>query len=147
MKINWGTGIVIFFIIFISLAVSFIVFSFRQKQDLVDEDYYQKGAAYSVQMAINQRSEIYSDSVRVYVAGEFVQVDLCKSLSVNIDSINLVFFRPSDKDLDFSCALDLNPDTEIKVARSNLANGRYLVKLNWQMDGNAFMLQKQLFVY
>jgi hypothetical protein len=146
VKINWGTGIVIFFIVFISLAIGFIVFSLRQEHDLVDEDYYRKGAEYSVQIAINQRSENYMDSVRVFVTGDFVQVDLCISLLQNIDSLHLVFYRPSDKDLDYSFSSKIVDSSGIKVPKSKLVNGRYLVKLSWMLQGNKYMLQKQLFI-
>ncbi len=38
MKLNWGQSIFVFFVIFVSLGVVFIIFSLRQNNDLVEDD-------------------------------------------------------------------------------------------------------------
>ena len=47
MKINWGTAIVLFLAVFFCLMAVFVTFALRQNNDLVTDDYYEKGANYS----------------------------------------------------------------------------------------------------
>ena len=49
MKFNWGTGIVLAFVAFITFILYFVVLSFRDpasNHDLVTDDYYQKELKY-----------------------------------------------------------------------------------------------------
>ena len=63
MKFNWGTGILIFLILFLMAAAVFIGFAMRQDVNLVHEDYYEKGVDYERQMNAEARSVVYRDSV------------------------------------------------------------------------------------
>ncbi len=47
MKFHWGTGILIFLILFLLAAGFFIAFAMRQERDLVHEDYYERGVDHS----------------------------------------------------------------------------------------------------
>ncbi|MCK5078307.1 MAG: FixH family protein, partial [Bacteroidales bacterium] len=42
IKINWGTGILIFLVIFFIAIFSFVYFSFQLQINLVEDDYYPK---------------------------------------------------------------------------------------------------------
>ena len=55
MKFNWGTGILVFLILFLSASAVFIFFAMRQDVNLVHEDYYEQGVDYSAQMDIGPR--------------------------------------------------------------------------------------------
>ena len=56
-----------------------MVFSFRQNIDLVERDYYDKGANYTEQIEINKRSEIYQDSINTK-AGDIISIEFCESI-------------------------------------------------------------------
>lgn len=145
MKLNWGKAIVIFFIIFLSLAATFIVFSFRQNNDLVESDYYEKGAAYSKQIEINERSAIYIDSVQILNSHENIDLFFCKSISSNTSVISVFFYRPSEKKDDYTISIDPKQD-ECSIEKSHLKKGRYIVKLSWVMDSMDYGLEKNVFV-
>lgn len=145
MKLNWGHGIVIFFGVFISLAVIFIIFSLKQNNDLVEKDYYRKGADYTAQMIINQRSEVYKDSVDLLVSDNYMLVELASTIVEGADSLNLFFFRPSDERLDNQFKTSLVNET-IEIALSNFIHGRYIVQLGWNLDGEEYMLKRDVFI-
>ena len=63
MKFNWGTGILIFLILFLLAAGLFIGFAMRQDVSLVHEDYYEKGADHSQQMLVEARSAPYGNDI------------------------------------------------------------------------------------
>ena len=141
MKINWGKGIIIFFIVFFVWVISFVFFALRQNVDLVSEDYYQKGAKYSDQIGINQRSDAYQDSIQITQTGTHVQVTLSKSLALASDSVQVYFFRSSDKNKDVRLNLS-HPASSLLVEKSLLSHGRYQVFVTWNNVGQHFMVKK-----
>jgi hypothetical protein len=144
MKLNWGTGIFIFIIIFLVLCGVFIVFSFNQNNDLVATDYYEQGAGYSKQIEINKRSAIYADSIQVVDYDSVVVAYVCKSIIQSSDSLELYFFRPSDKAHDF-IAMQAITDS-IKLPKTKFIHGRYKVILSWKQNNNKFMVEKDIFI-
>lgn len=143
MKFNWGHGILVFFAIFFTLAAIFLVFAFGRHNDLETQDYYEKGANYSLQMEIDKRSARYSDSVWIVRGNGVLAFNVCEEIKNSSDSLMVHFYRPSNEALDYHTKLAID-STIIDFDSSVLAHGRYEVKMNWQMDGSAYYLKKDL---
>lgn len=141
MKINWGRALIIFFVLFFVWVFSFVFFALRQNVDLVSEDYYQKGAKYSDQIGINQRSDTYQDSIQITPAGTQVQVTLSKSLALVADSVQVYFFRSSDKDKDVRLNFN-DPGSPLLIEKNLLSHGRYQVFVTWRNLGQRYMVKK-----
>lgn len=130
MKINWGKGLVIFFVIFFIWIFSFVFFAMRQNIDLVSDDYYQKGAKYTGQIEINKRSVPYQDSLQINSTESQVQIGLCKELVSRADSLEVYFFKSSDKTKDLRFKFEKG-DSLLAIDKSQLVHGRYQVFVTW----------------
>ena len=75
MKFDWGTGILIFLILFLLAAAAFMVFAFKQDVNLVYKDYYNKGVDYTEQMDVIARSENYYSALATRLENEFLVLD------------------------------------------------------------------------
>ena len=144
MKFNWGNGILIFIILFLILSSIFIIFSFQHANDLVTDDYYNQGAAYSKQIEINKRSAIYSDSLQITNTNEKIEIQVNKGLLNITDSFQIYFFRPSDKSKDYKIGVLKNE--RIIVPKSRLMKGRYIIKLSWKSKKEIYLIEKEIFV-
>ena len=113
----------------------------RQHDDLVTDDYYQQGAKYTDQININSRSAPYQDSLEINTSGKKIEISLCKSLISSLDSVQIYFFRSSDKakDLRFSFS---KPVTPLLIEKNGLFHGRYKVFIKWNNKGEKFMVNK-----
>ncbi len=145
MKLNWGQGIFLFFVVFISLGISFIIFSLRQNNDLVTNDYYEKGADYTHQMEINSRSILYNDSINLVNRNNYLIARFSKSIDLMTDTMDVFFFRPSDKRFDHEFRMALKSDS-IPIIKSGIQKGRYKVKFQWLNNQDIFMVEKEFFV-
>lgn len=141
MRINWGKALVIFFILFFIWVFSFVFFAMRQQNDLVSDDYYQKGATYSDQITINQRSVTYQDSLQITPNGNNLQLTLCKSLASQQDSVHIYFFRSSDKTKDIRFAFK-KAESPITITKASLSHGRYRVFVSWNHLDEKYLVQK-----
>lgn len=134
MKFNWGTGILIFLIVFLLACAGFIYFAFQQEVNLVHKDYYEKGVDYNQQMEINSRSKKYKNEVKVESENDFLLVTFNESLVAQIDSGSILLYRPSSSKQDLILPLKFTGNT-VRLSKSNLQAGRYILKLYWYDEG------------
>ncbi len=143
IKLNWGNSLIIFFLVFFVWVFSFVFFAMRQNNDLVTDDYYQQGAKYTDQININRRSAAYADSLQITTAGNKIEIMLCKSLASSVDSIQVYFFRSSDKAKDIRLGFKKS-ESPLMIDKNMLSHGRYLAFISWNDQGEKFMVKKVL---
>ena len=141
MKFHWGKGILVFFIIFLSLCAVFIVFSLRQHHDLVIDDYYEQGADYSTQMDVIHRSKPFTDSVEIKQEDQLIKLYLSNTIVMESDSVEIYFYRSSDKSMDVFLKRELL-SSPIELNAQMFQYGRYKVHVAWNINENIFEVQK-----
>ncbi len=134
MKFNWGTGILIFLILFLLACAAFITFAMRQDVNLVHKDYYEKGVDYTEQMSVDERSQPFKNDFKVTNQNDFLVVNIEESLSAKIDSGKVLMFRPSNSKQDILYDLKAKSNT-ISLPKENLISGRYILKIYWYSNG------------
>jgi len=134
MKFNWGTGILIFLIVFLLACAVFITFAMTQDVNLVHKDYYEKGVDYTAQMNVDARSQPFKNDFKVTNQNDFLVVNIEESLSAKIDSGKVLMFRPSDSKQDIWYALKAKSST-VNLPKGNLVSGRYILKIYWYSNG------------
>jgi len=145
MKFNWGTGILIFLILFLMAAAVFIGFAMRQDVNLVHEDYYEKGVDYEAQMNAEARSVTYRDSISSHIEEAFLVVTFQGSQQMQIDSANVLLFRPSSSSLDIRMPFEFRQGST-KVPATELYKGRYILKLSWYSEGLKYEVDKAIVI-
>ena len=100
MKFHWGTGILIFLILFLLAAGFFIAFAMRQDISLVHEDYYERGVEHSDQIKVQERSVPYAEALYTKQDESSLYVGVDQELATNMNSALLLIYRPSNQDLD-----------------------------------------------
>ncbi|MEN8227895.1 MAG: FixH family protein [Bacteroidota bacterium] len=143
MKFNWGTGILIFLILFLLAAALFIGFAMRQDVNLVHEDYYEKGVHYTEQMNVDARSVKYQDSLQTHFENEVLVVDIAGSMDVRIDSGSVLLYRPSSSSLDINVPFDFT-ENRLIIPKSYLIPGRYILKLHWYSEGLKYEVDRAI---
>ncbi|MEI7830329.1 MAG: FixH family protein [Prolixibacteraceae bacterium] len=143
MKLNWGNGLIIFFAIFFIWVFSFVFFAMRQNNDLMSDDYYQKGANYTEQININKRSVTYQDSIQINKSASQVQIILSKGLALSGDSVFAYFFRSSDKMKDMRFGFKA-AESPFLIRTEKLVHGRYQVSLTWIIKNEKYSVTKTL---
>ena len=141
LKLNWGNGLLLFFIVFFVWVFSFVFFAMRQNTDLVADDYYQKGAKYSDQIEINRRSIPYQDSLQINITDSQVQIVPSKGMSYSVDSVEVYFFKSSDKTKDIRFYFS-KADVPLLIEKNRLVHGRYQVFVTWNYREEKYSIKK-----
>ena len=143
MKFNWGTGILIFLILFLVAAALFITFAMRQRVELVHEDYYDRGVDHSTQMEVEKRSAPYQDAIKAVQLEGTLQISMTDSVAVRCDSARIQLYRPSDNQLDMNMAYDPGRGALV-ISREDLVPGRYILNLSWYSGGLKYEADRTL---
>ncbi len=134
MKFNWGTGILIFLILFLLACTVFIVFAFNQDVNLVHKNYYEKGVDYTEQMNIEARSLKYKEAITLKSENDFIRLEIEAKLATIIDSGNVLLYRPSNSKQDILFPVE-KAVKEVKIPKGDLIHGRYILKFFWYSEG------------
>lgn len=147
MKINWGTGIVLAFVAFISFILFFVVrmsMDNRADHDLVTEEYYKQELAYQDEIdAQNNAKKL--EKIQLKRTEEGLLVVFPETIDYKKIKGKVSLYRPSNKHLDFDLDLRLS-NTSLLIPDTRLLGGRWDLKIMWEYQGVEF-LQKESFNY
>ena len=86
---NWGYKILIVIIAFIVAMMSMVFVAFRQTNDMLDENYYEKEMNYQSLINAAQNLNVVTDSTLINQNDSFVIVNIPKILISNFEQGNI----------------------------------------------------------
>ncbi len=138
MKLNWGTGIALFYGTFVVVLVAVVIKSTTYDNSLVSDDYYADDLNYQQQYdkLANSRDLAQDLSVELQSAEEKVELRFPSDLGQAAGEI--FFFCPSDSKSDFRVAVQPDSNHRQVVPVAGLKPGLWRVKVDWQAGGKAY---------
>lgn len=146
MKINWGTGIVVAFALFMTFILYFVIkvqSNSKYDNELVVEQYYQKDAHYGEDMVKFQNSKDLSEAPSIVVLEEGIKISFPETFAQNKILGKVSLYRPSNKKLDFETPLSLSNNT-LLIPKKVLVGGRWDITLDWNYEGKPYLTKEQL---
>lgn len=147
MKINWGTGIVIAFGLFITFILYFV---FKVQSDsqydneLVVEEYYKQELKFENQMKKEQNASDMTDKIIINTSAEGIKITFPSDLDLTKVIGKVSLYRPSNQKLDFEVPISLS-GPHLLIPKSNLVDGRWDISLDWTYDGKEFLNKKTIY--
>jgi hypothetical protein len=141
---NWGKGITIGMIAFMSFIVFLVTKMIGQKVDLVQEGYYKSDLEYEKQQAKEANYLALKEKVSIAQVGNQLEIIFPSQELSRISSGTVLLFRPSEKKDDKLFPLTLNSEGKQLVSTSNLSTGLWKVKLDWKEGDVPFYTEKEL---
>ena len=148
MKINWGTGIVIAFILFIGFILYFVINMSANKKynhDLVTEEYYKKELEYQNDIDKLENAKTLEKDITVTKTKEGLVINFPDNLSYKDITGKIFLYRPSNKQLDFETSFSLSKPN-LLIPDKRLVDGRWNIVIDWQYK-NKLYLYKDSLVY
>ncbi|MCA6422397.1 MAG: FixH family protein [Flavobacterium sp.] len=147
MKINWGTGIVIAFALFMSFILYFV---FKVQSDskydneLVTEDYYKKEIR--VQSDIRKVQNANELKVKVVISNtaKGIQIAFPKELNFNKIKGTVSLYRPSNQKLDFEIPISLS-SPDLLIPNNNLVGGLWDISVEWNYEGKNYLNKQEIY--
>jgi hypothetical protein len=144
MKFNWGTGIVISFIIFAAAIFLIILFPFNQRIDLVTKDYYDNELKYQEQINKVDRTALLDE--RIVINQNSKELDIKFPITYRKVYGEIIFYRPSDERRDFSISINADSTGSQSVNIGSLLPGLWRVKVQWNMNNLQYYYEKNIMI-
>ena len=148
MKINWGTGIVIAFAIFITFILYF-VFSVQSNSkydnELVVEEYYKHDAKFGDEMARVQNAQDLPQKPEIKNTSEGITIVFPAVFDAKEIKGKASFYRPSDKKFDFEVPISLS-NSSLNVPKEKLLGGRWAINMEWEYQGKQYLTKEVVYI-
>lgn len=147
MKINWGTGIVIAFALFMIFILSFVYkVQSNQKYDneLVSDDYYKKEATVQADIEKKQNANALKNLVVIKEVEEGILVEFPSDFDYSKIKGKVSCYRPSSQKLDFEMNISLS-SPYLLIPKSNLTGGLWDISVDWKYDDVDYLNKETIY--
>lgn len=148
MKINWGTGIVIAFALFISFILYFVFkvqSNAKYDNELVVEEYYKHDAKFGDEMIRAENAQDLKLKPIITVAAEAISIVFPNTFIPKKIKGKVSLYRPSNKKLDFEIPISLT-NTTLLIPKKSLVGGRWDINMEWQYDGKSYLTKEIVYI-
>ncbi len=146
MKINWGTGIVLAFIGFISFIMYFIItlnVNDKYNHDLVTEDYYAEELSYQNDIDKLNNAKNLDKNISYERTDKGLLIMFPKSIDFSKITGNVFLYRPSNKQLDFDTTISLSKPY-LLIPDKRLVDGRWNIKVDWKYNNESYLYKETI---
>lgn len=144
--ITFLQGIIIAIAVPIVLLIAFVIYSSQNSFKLVERDYYQKEINYQSQIDKETRTNQLSQKINIVSDDDRVVLQFPSMFAPEDINGRILFFRPSDLNLDVSIKIDLNQEGLQSISNTNLKKGAWIVKVFWNNQQDEYYSEKRIFV-
>jgi len=148
MKINWGTGIVIAFGLFMTFILYFVFevqSNSKYDNDLVVEEYYKHDSHFQEEMARIQNAHDLQQKPTIEYHADGVKIVFPLNFESNKITGNVLLYRPSNKKFDFHTSISLI-NSSLLIPKDKLVKGRWDVNMEWQYNGKKYLSKEVVYV-
>ena len=146
MKFNWGTGIVITFILFIGFILFFVISmstNKKYKYDLVTEKYYQKELLFQGEIDAEKNAKTLEENILIEKTEKGLEIYFPKNFEPEKITGKIFLYRPSNKQLDFEIPISISKPY-LLVPEKRLLDGRWNIIVSWTYEKKDYLFKKEL---
>ena len=144
MKWNWGTGIAVFYSVFVLVLVFVVYRSTQYDHSLVSDHYYADDLAYQQHYNKLVNAQQLEEDLKISSkAGEAVVVLQFPAEFTEVGG-EIYFFCPSDQQSDFRLPVQADATHIQRISTQGLRSGRWKVKVNWKAAGKEFYKEETI---
>ncbi len=135
---NWGHKLTLAFIVFIS-GMGFMVYqAMNTNYELVDKEYYKKELTYQQVIDGKKKADALSAPVQLTLQDSNLLLQMPEEMKSQSVSGNLLLYCAYDQSRDRSFPIQLNQAAQQQIPLVQLGTGRYLAKIEWQVEGESY---------
>mgnify|MGYP000468383723 CR=1 FL=1 len=131
MRINWGKGIVIAIVMFMSFILYFVISmstDAKFSHDLVTEKYYEKELKYQEKIDAAKNAQELKETIEIEKTADGLILKFPKIFEKKTLEGKVFLYRPSDKQLDFEIPFS-KTNNYLLVPDKSLLGGRWNISI------------------
>lgn len=145
-KINWGTGIAVFYSIFALTMVGFVIKSTFSPVLIVKKNYFDDDINYQRALLKKQNTTLLGNDMSIQYIAEANTVVLKFPLNLAPPVGNVTFFRPSETDKDRIFELKTDPARQMFIRVDDFQKGLWRVQVEWQAEDKTYFKEEKIVI-
>lgn len=142
MKFNWGVGITIVIIAFMTFILSFVYKASQTNSDLYAEDYYEQEINYQQTIDAKNNAIALKKKFNFEQSEEYFIIKFPEEVNENIEG-KVYFYRPENASLDKTFQIDMMKGM-MAFEKSSLTKGGYLMKISWTNNNENYLVETNI---
>lgn len=143
MKMDWGWGIAIFYVVFVIALLLTVWKSTTYDHSLVEEDYYAKDLSYQEHYHKLLNASRLTTDLQISLHAEN-GIRLVFPTELGEPSGSIRFFKPSASNLDVEMKVDTDAAGEQIISTAHLKKGLWRIKVDWEIAGKFYFKEEAL---
>lgn len=146
MRINWGVGIVIAFVLFIGFIMFFVIkmnTEDKYDHDLVTDEYYQEELKYQDAIDKESNAKTLKTDIQWKKTDDGILIEFPSDLDYNKISGKVFLYRPSNKQLDMEIPISLS-NHYLLIPDDRLLDGRWNISVDWQYNQTEYLFKEEM---
>ena len=147
MNINWGKGIVIAFVLFMSFILYFVIkvqSDDKYDNELVTQEYYKKEKLVQGNIESIQNTNSLEGKVTIAKSAEGLVVSFPSTLDPKLIKGKVSLYRPSNQKLDFETLISLS-GSDLLIPKNNLVGGLWGITVSWEYEGKTYLNKEEIY--
>lgn len=138
LNFNWGTGIFIVIIAFVSFFTGFIIYSFSHDVNLVSKDYFPDEIAYESTIEKIKNSNKLSEKIDLVKINDKIELIFPQGFLYTKISGSIHFFYITSYKEDKKFEIKLNNTGKQVFEVKDFKKGRFTIKIDWLYNKSAY---------
>ena len=145
MKLNWGTGITIFIILFMTHILFLVYKTTQESSDLEAEDYYEQEINYQQRIQAIENLKGLSSKLEIKQNEKGLWIHYPEEFEKKNFTGEIYFFKPDNAKLDKKYAI-ASADYKQRIDKKDLASGWYVLKVEGMNAGNTYFFEESIYI-
>ena len=148
IKLNWGFGVVLAFIGFISFIMYFVISmssNSKYSYDLVAKDYYNQELNFQKKIDATKNAKKLKENIKIERVKEGVKIIFPKEFNTKKIKGKVFLYRPSNKQLDFEMLIAVSDSSYLLMPDKRLLDGRWNIIVDWTYKEQRYLFEKEIF--
>lgn len=148
IKLNWGFGIVLAFISFISFILYFVISMSsdnKYSHDLVATDYYNQELKFQDNIDATKNAKNLKEKIKIERVKEGMKIIFPKEFTPKNIKGKVFLYRPSNKQLDYEMPIALSDSSYLLMPDKRLLDGRWNIIVEWTYNQQSYLFKKEIF--
>lgn len=144
IKFNWGTGILLFILLFLAAMAVFLVFASKQEFNLVEDNYYEKAVNYQQHIDKMNNTASLSSKIQIVQDEKYIKLVFPSDFKDKTLEGTIQFYFAANEKNDLKTTIATDSVLTQIIPSSSLTPGKYTVKIDWKSDNKVFYFEESL---
>lgn len=147
MKLNWGTGIVLGFLSFMSFILFFVLklqTNSAYDNELVAKDYYKQEKNVQDNIDKQNNANHLPEKLSIQKTGEGIEIVFPKHFDATMINGTISLYRPSNQKLDFETKISLSGPIML-IPKNKLVGGLWEIAVDWKYENKEYLNKESIY--